>query len=97
MTITNDVTIRIHYRLADGSIEDAVQDYGLEHFGGILPSIGDVILEPGVAAGLDRRAPENRTIWTVVGRGFNPRDNHDYVALVVETRTGTAKDAWLIG
>ncbi|WP_398483595.1 hypothetical protein [Tardiphaga sp.] len=80
------VTVRLHYRKSDGTIEDAVQDYSLESFAGFLPAVGDTVLDPGVTQGLDRREPSNRRIWTVVQRMFNPRDLENYVALVVEER-----------
>jgi hypothetical protein len=82
-----DVTVRLHYRRADGRIEDAVHDIGLEAFAGFLPAIGDTILDPSVTEGLDRREPRNRKIWTVVQRMFNPRDLENYVALVIEERS----------
>jgi len=81
-----DVTIRIYRREADGSTVDGQEDYDLSSFGGFLPAIGDLIVNPGVPQGLDRRDPQNREIWTVVGRVFNPRDLEDYVALIVEER-----------
>lgn len=33
--------------------------------------------------------PQNRSIWTVVGRVLHPRDNEDVIALVVESRDGS--------
>ena len=91
----NDVTVRIYYRDASGYTEDAQLDMSLDDFGGVMPAIGDTILNPGVAAGLDRSQPENREVWKVVERVFNPRDNKDYVTLVVEYRPGTSTDPWL--
>ena len=46
-----EIVIRLHYRAANGKIEDAQQDYGLETFGGFLPAVGDQVLDPGAAAG----------------------------------------------
>jgi hypothetical protein len=86
MSATNEITVRLHYRRADGTIEDAQQDYGLADFAGVLPSIGDQILDPGVVSGRKRDELGNRRLWTVVGRVFNPRDNRDYVALIVDER-----------
>jgi len=80
------MSVRIYYRESDGNLVDGEQDFDLSSFAGILPNIGDWIIEPGVPQGLDRREPSNRIIWTVVGRVFNPRDLEDYVALVVEKR-----------
>jgi hypothetical protein len=67
-------------------------EYGLEQFSGHLPAIGDTNLDPGVHTGLLRQDPQNRTIRTVVGRLFNPRDCEDVVALIVETRDGNLAD-----
>lgn len=90
-----DVVVRILTRDSSGKVEDWQQDFGLEDFAGFLPSVGDIIVDPGVLQGLDRNKPENRDVWTVVGRVFNPRDLKNYVSLIVEERKGTAEDAWL--
>lgn len=91
------VTIRINYRNPDGKIEDGQQDFGLEDFGGVLPAVGDLILNPGVLQGLNRRDPANREIWTVVGRIFNPRDlGGEYIGLIVEVRAPTEADIDLV-
>jgi len=73
-------------------VSDYGHDYGPEDFAGQVPAIGDMILDPGVPVGQDRHDPRNREIWTVVGRVFNPRDNKDYVSLIVESRSGTLAD-----
>jgi hypothetical protein len=91
-----DTVIRLHYRDGSGTIKDAQQDYGLDSFGGFLPAVGDLVLDPGVTAGLDRNARTNRRIWTVVQRVFNPRDNQDYIALVVEERIPSEKEDALV-
>lgn len=84
--------IRILEKNADNSITDLSIEFPCSNFAGQIPAIGDMILDPGVVSGKDRSMPENRAIWTVVGRIFNPRDNEDYVCLVVSSRAGTAKD-----
>lgn len=84
--------IRILYRDPSGAIVDGQMDFGLESFAGQVPILGDTILYPGVLQGLDRREPQNRQIWTVVGRVFNPRDHEDMIALIVETRDGNRGD-----
>lgn len=89
-------TIRIYRRMPDGSVHDGEEDYDRSAFAGQIPSIGDLILNPGVLTGVDRRQAQNREIWEVVGRIFNPRDLEDYIALVVETHSATDKDAGLI-
>jgi hypothetical protein len=67
----------------------------LQDFAGFLPAVGDTILNPGVIAGRDRDDPSNRDVWIVVDRVFNPRDQPNYVVLVVEERRGTEDDGWL--
>ena len=79
-----DIAIRLYRRLADGTLEDSRQEFGIETFAGQVPAIGDTILVPGVLQGVDRHDPANRRLWTVVARVFNPRDMEDYVALVVD-------------
>ena len=91
-----DVTIRIYFRSSDGKVEDAQHDCELSNFGGVLPAVGDRILNPGVLQGRDRYDPGNREIWTVVGRMFNPRDNEDYIALIVEERAPTPDEYSLL-
>jgi len=89
------VTIRICKRDGD-NVEDARQDFGIDDFGGTVPVIGDAILSPGVRQGLDRGKPENRRVWEVVGRVFNPHDNKDYIVLVVDERPGTRADDYFL-
>ncbi len=91
-----DMTIRLHYRRKNGEIEDAQHDFVLAEFAGMLPSIGDQILHPGVQSGLPRDELSSRRMLTVVGRVFNPKDLQDYVALIVEERAPTAEEQSLI-
>ena len=84
--------IRILHRDPSGKIHDGGLDFAPEHFAGQVPMIGDIIVDPGVLQGRDRQLPQDRQIWTVVGRVFNARDNEDYVALIVETRDGNISD-----
>ncbi len=84
--------IRILHRDQAGKVFDGGIDFGLEDFAGQMPAIGDTILNPGVPVGEDRHDPRNREIWAVVGRVFNPRDNGEYVSLIVESRSGTLDD-----
>ncbi|MGQ0590407.1 MAG: hypothetical protein ACT4N8_12910 [Sphingosinicella sp.] len=84
--------IRILHRDPNGAIFDGGEDFAPEHFAGQVPMIGDMIVNPGVLQGQDRQLPQNRQIWKVVGRVFNPRDNEDYVSLIVESRDGNLAD-----
>jgi hypothetical protein len=89
-----DVNVRIYYR-QNGTDVDGEATYDLSSFAGVLPAVGDTIVDPGVIGGRDRSEPANRVIWKVVERVFGPRDLEDYVVLVVEERRGTSRDAWL--
>lgn len=86
------IAVRILVEDDEGTISDTNQEYDLEDFG-ILPSVGDLIVDPGVIAGRDRRSPENRKIMRVEKRYFQPEScNKDgtrdlnYVNLVVRIR-----------
>ena len=92
----NDITIRILHRLPDGILEDGGGDFDLASFAGVVPMIGDQILDPGVIQGRDRRDPMNREMWTVVGRVFNSKDNAAFVALIVEARPPRPEERGLL-
>ncbi len=87
---------RIYERAADGQIEDRQFDMTLDDFGGQCPAVGDLIVAPGVLSGRDRSDLDNRFLWTVVTRVFNPRDLPDYIALIVEERAPTAAEAGFV-
>ena len=89
--MTEEVSIRFHYRNGDDVWQDGGQDYSLDEFAGVLPSIGDMILEPGVPQGRDRQDRKNRRLLTVVHRVFNARDLPNYVALIVDAQVPTQK------
>lgn len=78
------------YQRRNGTLEDLSEEYDLEDFGGVVPSIGDHIVDPGAnRATISREDPSNRTILKVVDRFFWPRDNKGYVALVIEQAPAT--------
>jgi hypothetical protein len=81
-----DAHIRIYFRGSDGVLEDSQQEFGVESFAGVIPAVGDMIVNPGALQGLNRHEAQNRRVWEIVGRVFNPRDMADYVALIVEER-----------
>lgn len=93
MTDPTDVTVRIYDQTERGDWTDWQQEYGLESFAGVIPSVGDLILKPGVLQGLDRRDPSNRMMMTVVQRIFNPRDLPNYVVLVVTEHVPQGREA----
>jgi hypothetical protein len=87
-----DPAIRVLFQ-ENGKVKDYSEEHELSLFGGVVPNAGDVIVNPGVLQGKDRTKLENRDIWTVVRRVFNPKDNGgSYIALVVETRQATEED-----
>lgn len=92
-----DAHIRIYFRESDGTLADSQQEFGRESFAGVIPAIGDTIVDPGVLQGLNRHDPKNRRIWNVVGRVFNPRDMEDYVALIVEERVPSPHEYSVVG
>lgn len=93
----SEINIRIYVRDENGELHDAEETYEVSSFAGQVPVVGDVILEPGVRGGLDRGVAENRKIWTVTGRVFNPRDLENYIALIVEQRVGKPADqVWVL-
>lgn len=92
----DEITIRILQRDKTGYIEDMTEDFSTYDFAGIIPSVGDRILNPGVTGSLKRDNPKNRTIWTVAERYFNPKDNRNYVGLVVEERPLSPEEYGLI-
>ena len=92
----SEVVIHLYCRQSDGTIEDAQHTFDLSDFGGFLPAVGDKILDPGAPASLERHVPENRRLWTVVDRVFNPRDTKDFVALVIESCPVSDNEAALL-
>jgi hypothetical protein len=91
----SETIVRLHYKMADGTIMDAANEYELSDFAGVLPSVGDQMLDPGVRAAKDRARPKNRELLTIVSRVFNPRDNKNYVALICESRPLSAAESAL--
>lgn len=66
-------------------------DYDLEALGGTVPTVGDLIVDPGVLQGRDRSEPTNRTVYEVAARYFHPRTtDSEYVliSLLVKERQG---------
>ncbi len=89
----SEFSIRVYIRESDGTIVDGGISYDLSDFAGHVPSIGDIIIIPGVAVGLDRHTPANREFWSVVGRVLGALDHRDSIALVVEARKPTKAEA----
>ena len=92
-----ETTIRL-YECDQGELVYLQNEFGIEQLGGIIPVVGDLIVEPGVSIGLDREAPENRDIYEVVSRYFLPSTKPDfnYIAVVVKQRTARQSEADIV-
>ena len=81
--------IRLYVVREDGTYADARDDFTLSDFGGVLPAVGDLIVDPGVRQDLDRDVAANRTVYEVVARYFqplsNPKSEHHYSCVLVCT------------
>ena len=87
---------RLHVRDSDtGALIDIRLDFDLWEAQGVLPDIGDLIVDPGVPAGRARDIPANRTVYKVVERYFWLNDP-DRVALIVEERPGQDHEAGIL-
>jgi hypothetical protein len=74
--------------------------YDLASFGGVLPGVGDLIVDPGVSQGLDRQVPGNREVCEVVARYFQPATDPRVpptAVLVVKRRPGNQQESWALG
>lgn len=90
--------VRIYLRQQDGTLTDLQEEYDGASFANTVPAVGDRIVDPGVARGLNRHLPENRDVYEVVSRYFMP-DAHDdltYVAIVVNSRKGRHEERNLV-
>lgn len=95
-----ETTIRL-FEEVNGVLESNGYDYGPEHFGGQVPSIGDVICGPGVRHGDNPREPSSYGLFEVTGRYFPIQSfappSHCLVGLVVVERPASRREAALIG
>ena len=87
--------IRIHIIDEAGVIFDAGNEFNLKELADTVPAVGDLIVDPGVLQGRDRRDPSNRTILEVVARYFLPgaHQNDVYVAVVVKERVALERES----
>lgn len=77
--------IRVLTRI-DGTTLDYDEPLKLSDFGGIMPGIGDLIIDP-------KPGYEPPKIFTVVQRVFNWKGKNDHVGLIVDKREPTDHDA----
>lgn len=84
----------------DGACEWTREHYALEDLGGTIPSVGDLIVDPGVPQGRDRMEPANRRIYEVTARYFRPRTPgtpYVMVRLLVTERRGRPEELGILG
>lgn len=85
------VTFRLYERDEHGILEDLKFEFELPELG-VVPVVGDLILDQGVPVGMSRYDPESRTLYEVKERYFLPGQGTSsdivWVVLVVETREG---------
>lgn len=99
-----DFVARLYSKNPDGHLEDMQNEIDGDEIGGVLPNVGDLIVEPGVPEGLSRIEPQNRTVYEVESRYFlpghsirnRPSGAATYVALVVKQRTGLESERDLV-
>ena len=97
----NPTGIQMHRVAEDGTYEDMQLDLSLSDFGGVMPTAGDLIVDPGVPNHLDRQQVEHRTVWEVVARYFFPATDPDdpwpYLGvLVCKERPGQEHEAEIV-
>ncbi len=68
----------------------------LSSYGGVVPAVGDLIVEPHVAKGLDRGDAHNRTLHKVVARYFIAGEE-PHINLVIEDRSGMRHEREILG
>jgi hypothetical protein len=88
--MTKELIIRLALEGAE-PFEDYRLGFQADHFGGHIPSVGDLIIDPLAPQGADRRVPANRTVLQVVGRYFLPafgEDENPFAVLIVRPRAG---------
>ena len=91
--------IRLYGIEDDGTYYDMRDTYDLDDFGGVLPVVGDLIIDPGVLGGLDRKASENRTVLEVAHRHIQPStpgDDDRWIVLVCNQRPGLPMEADIV-
>ena len=76
------------------------EEYDLADFGGVLPGAGDLVVDPAVDDGLDRREPGNRQVYTVVHRlplaKSQVQGRSLYMVLVRRERAGQPSEADIV-
>ena len=97
--LAKEIVFRLHM-YEDEELIDLVEEYTLTALGDI-PKNGDYIISPWVLPSLDRKDPENRTIYEVVSRFFLPNNGKEendwvYIALVVKERTMNRTESALL-
>jgi hypothetical protein len=88
----SETTICIHVRDPGGLIKDIRMELTLDELGGVLPSVGDLIISPVGKVDADGTEGPPPAIWTVVARVFRLAGQEDCIGLVVEQRALNGSD-----
>lgn len=87
--------VHLFYDDGHGCLRDAGAR-PLAAYGGSVPAVGDLIVDPHVAKGADRHDPRVRDLHEVVARYIIPGEVA-HIHLVIETRRGTHREREILG
>lgn len=79
----SDPMLRLYERNAAGLVELPSLGWQLSDFAGVVPSVGDCIINSGVQSGRDRTDPIERTVYEVVARWFAENSGAEQGSLVI--------------
>lgn len=91
----SETYVHLFYDDKHGCLRDAGAE-PLSFYGGIAPSVGDLIVDRNVPSGRDRSDPSHRTIHKVVARYIIP-GAMAHIHLVIESRQGTHRERQILG
>ena len=87
------------FEMKDGYLTYMSEGYELKDLGGTIPNVGDLMVDPGVLDGADRREASSHTVREVVARYIKPQISDVVgarIALVVKSRRGKEEEANLL-
>jgi hypothetical protein len=87
--------VHLFYDDGHGCLRDAGAE-PLSFYGGMVPVVGDLIVDRNVEKGMDRGDARNRTIHEVVARYIIPGEI-THIHLVIEGRRGTYREREIVG
>ena len=88
-----DLLVKLYKVNIHGNIQDMKHEFRLSHLGGMMPRIGDEILDPHILFGKSLHDPKSRTIYKVERVIYNCTDNKHYAGcIVVSSRTADSTE-----